>query len=70
MIGFYGIGYFMAHLFKTMGKTWEENPAYVLTAGVFGMIVVISCLVILEQYNNIIITLCFLVGFIFRFIRK
>ena len=70
VIGFYAVGYFMAHLFRTMGKTWEENPAYVLTSGVFGMIVVVSALPVLEQVNNIVITLSFLVGFIYRFIKQ
>lgn len=69
-IAYFGAGYFLAHMFKTMGRTWEENPVYVLTAGVFGMIVVFSAMPLLEKINNLFITLSFASGFFYRFFFK
>jgi predicted membrane channel-forming protein YqfA (hemolysin III family) len=68
-IGFFGVGYSLAHLFKTMATTWQERPFYLFIYGIPAFLMVLITTTILEPLNNIFITLCFLSGFIFRFSR-
>jgi hypothetical protein len=66
-IAYYGAGYGLAHLFKTISETWAERPLYLLFVGIPAFIVVLSAMPLLEALNNIFITLSFLFGYIYRF---